>query len=52
MLVPIRGDEWQDLVSSGRIVLPTADGDVLDETPSDFSIDASGTLDAMREDER
>ena len=52
MLVPVRGDEWQDLLASGRVVPPTADGDVLDETPSDFSVDASGTLDAMREDER
>jgi prevent-host-death family protein len=52
MLVPVRGDEWQDLLASGRVVPPTADGDVLDEKPSDFSIDASGTLDALREDER
>jgi hypothetical protein len=27
-------------------------GDVLDEAPSDFGVDASGTLKAIREDER
>ena len=52
MLVPLRGDEWQDLLARGRITPPTADGDVLDETPSDFRIDPSDTLAAMREDER
>lgn len=52
MLVPVRGDEWQNLLASGRVAPPTEDGDVLDETPSDFGIDPSGTLTAMREDER
>jgi prevent-host-death family protein len=52
MLVPVRGDEWQDLLASGRVTPPTEGGDVLDETPSHFGIDASGTLAAMREDER
>ena len=52
MLVPVRGDEWQDLLASGRVMPPTEDGDLLDETPNDFSIEASGTLAAMREDER
>jgi prevent-host-death family protein len=52
MLVPVRGDEWQDLLASGRVTPPTEDGDVLDEAPGDFGIDPSGTLAAMREDER
>jgi len=52
MLVPLRGDEWQDLLASGRVTRPTEDGDVLDESPSDFGIDPSGTLAAMRKDER
>ncbi len=52
MLVPVRGDDWQDLLASRRVVPPTEDGDVLDEAPSDFAIDASATLAAMREDER
>ncbi len=52
MLVPVGGDEWQDLVASGRVVPPTDDGHVLDESPSDFRIDASGTPALMRENER
>ena len=52
MLVPVRGDEWQNLLASGRVTPPTEDGDVLDETPSDFGIGPSHTLAAMREDER
>ena len=52
MLVPVRGDEWQNLLAGGRVTPPTEDGDVLDETPSDFGIDPSGTLAAMRKDER
>lgn len=52
MLVPVHGDEWQHLLASGRVAPPTEDGDVLDEAPGDFGIDASDTLTAMREDER
>lgn len=52
MLVPVRGDDWQHLLDSGRIVPPTEEGDVLDEAPNDFGVDATGTLAAMREDER
>jgi prevent-host-death family protein len=52
MLVPVRADEWQHLLASGRVVGPTQDGDVLDEAPADFGIDGSGALAAMREDER
>ncbi len=52
MLVPVRGDEWRDLIASGRVVPPTEDGDVLDEGPGDFGTDASDTLARMREDER
>ena len=52
MLVPIRGNEWQDLLASGRVIPPTEDGDVLDEAPNDFGFDASGILAAMREEDR
>ena len=52
MLVPVRGDEWQNLLTSGRVTPPTEDGDVLDETPGDFGIVPSSTLSAMRQDER
>jgi len=52
MLVPIHADEWQHLLASGRIIPPTKEGDVLDEAPEDFGVDASATLAATREDER
>lgn len=52
LLVPVRGDEWQGLLASGRVSAPTEDGDVLDEAPHDYGIDASGQLTAMREHER
>lgn len=52
MLVPIRGNEWQDLLASGRVIPPTEDGDILDEAPGDFGFDASGILAAMREEDR
>ena len=52
LLVPVRGDEWQALLASGRVSLPTDDSDILDEAPSDYRIDASRQLAAMRENER
>ncbi|MGH9226580.1 MAG: hypothetical protein ACRD2W_22975 [Acidimicrobiales bacterium] len=52
LLVPVRSDEWQGLLASGRVTAPSDQGDVLDEAPSDYGIDASGRLRAMREDER
>ena len=52
MLVPLRRDGWDDLVASGRVTPPAADGDVADEAPGDYGIDASGTLRSMRDIER
>ncbi len=52
LLVPVRGDEWRDMLASGRVVPPAEDGDVLDEKPTDFGIEASVTLATMRADER
>lgn len=52
MLVPVRGDEWQALLASGRVSAPTDECDILDEAPSDYGIDASAQLKEMREDER
>ena len=51
-LVPIRGNTWDDLVASGRIIPPSEPGDIADHEPVDYGIDASGTLAAMREHER
>lgn len=51
-LVPIATDPWEDLIRRG-IVQPAADGgDLLDEAPLDYGIDASAELMAMRVDER
>lgn len=52
MLVPVRGDVWEDLLTSGRVSAPTDAGGVLSEAPEEFSIDASGLLAMVREDER
>jgi len=52
MLVPLRGDEWDALLASGRVSAPTDDTDIVDEAPSDYGVDASGQLEAMRENER
>lgn len=52
MLIPVRSDPWESLLASGQLLAPTEKGDVLDERPVDFGIDASGRLRAMREDER
>jgi prevent-host-death family protein len=52
LLVPTREDRWEELISSGQVVAATGDGDVLDEAPGDYGVDASARLAAMRDDER
>jgi prevent-host-death family protein len=52
LLVPSPGDRWQELVASGQVSPATMEGDVADEEPRDYGIDASGELVAMRDDER
>jgi len=52
LLVPVRGDEWLALLASGRISAPSDDTDIVDEAPSDYGMDASHELSAMRENER
>lgn len=51
LLVPVTGDQWHALLESGRVSPPTDDSDVVDEAPSDYRIDPSGQLAAMRENE-
>lgn len=51
-LVPVRGSDWDTLVAAGRVTPPSAPGDVLDEAPGDYGIEASARLAAMREAER
>ena len=52
LLVPVPTDDWQALVASGQVLPPADDGDILDEAPEDYGLDASGRLTAMRENER
>ena len=52
LLVPTREDRWQELVASGQVLAATGEGDVIDEAPSDYGIDASARLAAMRAEER
>ena len=51
-LVPIVGEPWQQLLADGRVLSPRDAGDLIDEPPADFGIDASARLRAIREDER
>jgi prevent-host-death family protein len=51
-LVPIPADAWSGLLASGQITAPTEPGDIADQEPVDYGIDASGTLQAMRDLER
>jgi prevent-host-death family protein len=48
LLVPTRKDRWQELVASRQVLVATDEGDVIDEAPRDYGIDASARLAAMR----
>jgi prevent-host-death family protein len=52
LIVPVQTDHWHDLVTSGRVLDPTDATDVARETPADYGIDASATLQSLRELER
>lgn len=52
LLVPVHKDRWQDLVASGHVLAAADAGDLLDEPPADYGIDASGRLAVMRAEER
>lgn len=52
LLVPLRADPWESLVGTGRVVPPTEGGDVVDEGPGAYDVDASGRLVVMRDQER
>jgi prevent-host-death family protein len=49
MLVPVTSNAWDDLVAAGRILPPQIEGDLLDEEPADYGVDASARLAAARE---
>ena len=52
LLVPTRQDRWLDLVAAGQVVPASIEGNLVDEAPDDYGIDASAQLAAMRDDER
>lgn len=52
LLVPTHQDRWQGLVASGQVLAATGEGDVVDDAPNDYGIDASARLAAMRAEER
>ena len=52
LLVPTNQDRWQNLVASGQVIPAALEGDLVDDAPGDYGIDASARLAAMREDER
>jgi prevent-host-death family protein len=51
-LVPIRTNEWDDLVTSGRASPAQDAADVADEAPGDYGVAASQAMATMRADER
>jgi prevent-host-death family protein len=52
LLVPPPGDRWHEMIANGRVTAATEEGQVLDEAPVDYGIDASARLAALRVDER
>jgi antitoxin (DNA-binding transcriptional repressor) of toxin-antitoxin stability system len=52
LLVPTRGDRWQDLVTSGHVLAASGEGTVVDDPPGEYGVDASARLAAMRDAER
>jgi prevent-host-death family protein len=52
LLVPAPEDPWQELVASGQVIVANGEGNVTDDAPVDYGIDASARLATMRADER
>ena len=50
-LVPVHADTWTTMISAGRVTPAEEDGDVLDELPADYDVDASARLAEIRADE-
>ena len=48
LLVSTHQDGWQNLVASGQVAPAAIEGDLVDEAPGDYGIDASAGLGAMR----
>lgn len=52
LLVPVRGEPWDALLASNRVLQPEDASDLADEPPVDYGFDASGVLRSMRDQER
>ncbi len=50
LLVPTQRDGWQDMIASGQVVAAVGEGDIVDDAPGDYGVDASTRLAAMRDD--
>jgi prevent-host-death family protein len=52
MLVPVRGEAWDALLASNRVVPPEDTADLVDDPPVDYGLDASSVLRSLRDQER
>ena len=52
LLVPVPADPWTTMISVGRVTPADDDGDIADDAPRDYGIDASALLADMRAQER
>ena len=52
LLVPVGKNRWQELMASGQVLAATQDGDLTDDVPLDYGIDASARLAELRAAER
>jgi prevent-host-death family protein len=52
LISPVHADRWEQLIASGQVIPATGIGDLLDEPPEDYGIDASANLAFLRADEQ
>lgn len=52
LLVPIGNDPWADMVAAGKVIPAGGTGDLAEEEPGDYPVDASAALAALRAGER
>ena len=52
VMVPVPPDDWQALLTSGQVRLPSDPRAVWSDPPQDYGLDASAELARLREDER
>jgi len=51
LLVPTHRDPWQELIARGQVLAAPGEGNVVDDPPHDYGIDASARLVEMRADD-